>query len=86
MGHATATPDGVALVADTGAAGAFLAPRLFAAAGDLGHGLGAGRAGTLCSVVGNDRLVNRLLALVIVHRGELGLQFALIGAGGVLDC
>ena len=86
MGHTATTPNRVALVTDAGTTGAFLAPRLLAATGDCGHGLGASGAGTLCCVVGNDRLVNRLLALVIVNRGELGLQFALIGAGAVLDC
>ena len=58
--HAAATPDGVALVTDAGAAGAFLAPRFCAGAGDLGDRLGAGVAGALRGVVGDDRPRGRL--------------------------
>ena len=86
MSNAATPPDGVPLVANTGATSTFLPPRLGPGAGDLGHSLGGGVAGTLRSVVGDNCLVNRLLALVVVHWREACLQFALVRAAGVLDC
>ena len=86
MRHAAATPDGVAPVTDAGAAGAFLAPWFCAGAGDLGDRLGAGVAGALRGVVGDDRLVDGVVALVVIHGCELGLLLALVRAVGVLDC
>ena len=84
--HAATTPDGVAPVTDPGAAGAFLAPRFCAGAGDFADRLGASVAGSLGGIVGDDRLVDGLVALVVVHGCELGLLLALVSAVSVLDC